>query len=334
MKSALITGITGQDGSYLCDILLRREGYVVHGLVRRSSNSKHLQRINHNLPNDNLILHNGDITDIQSITSILTNYVIDEIYHMADQDHIGYSYDVPTDSWKVTVGGTSNVIEATGNYNKSNQITIFIPISATIFGKCSTELQTIEDPIIEPNSPYACAKAHVYHLVQMYEYIYQMNFRVAILYNHESPRRSGSYLLQKICRTLYNYKYKSGPKLELKGDLDTRVDIGYAPEYMEIVYELMQQDELKYITLGTGLGISIYQLAQYTCNILKLGYDDAVIHNKESYINPNLPKENLIANTKYCEQLGHIPKIHAYSIIERLLNPETDIHEEWLSYQD
>lgn len=233
MKTALITGITGQDGSYLADILLGK-GYKVHGLYRHSStgNFKNIESIKHRLN-----LHQGDITDPSSIYRIIRACDPHEIYNTADQDNVDWSFNIPRLSVDVTYGGAFNLLEAVKTLPPSdrNRTRVFIPVSAMMFGDAPAPQN--EETRFNPQSPYACAKVAVYHLARYYRQVHGMFVSTAILYNHDSERRQGSYLLHNLVKAAIQKKTVS------LYDLDSPMDIGYASDYMRDVVTTMEFDK-------------------------------------------------------------------------------------------
>ena len=284
MKRVLIFGINGQDGSFLAEILLER-GYEVHGFYRRSS-VDNLSRIRHLL--SDVTLHKGDLTDYGSVHRAVAECLpLHEVYNEADQDHVGWSQSAPSYSAAVTYGGVVNVLEAVRQLTPTTRI--FQPVSATMFGYAPPRQD--ETTRLYPQSPYACAKVAAYYLCQHYRREHGMFVSCGILFNHDSPRRSGDYLLQRIARGE-----------ELWGDLETIVDIGYAREYMEAVWKLMQLDRPDDFVLGTGRGYRIKDLL--TGNRVPLDY-------KMEY--------GLVAYpVKAIQTFGFDPQYDAYSVLTML----------------
>lgn len=247
-RRALITGINGQDGSYLADILLERD-YEVHGLYRHSSNPYHLWRINHLL--GKIALHSGDVTDCGSVLKVVRDVAPDEVYHEADQDHVGFSFKAPHYSVSVTVGGAVNVLEAVRTTVPNARV--FLPCSATMFGGVPPPQ---DGRTMEPLSPYACAKVHVFCLVHYYRAVHGMYVSSGVLFTHDSPRRGPGYLLQRICRAA-----SEGSEIVLH-DVDHRVDVGHAKDYMTAAVDLLQIPSPKDLIIGTGTGWSIRHLVE------------------------------------------------------------------------
>lgn len=255
MKKALILGITGMDGSYLADILLEK-GYEVHGMVRRSSTGN-LKNIEHNLLS--LKLHNGDMSDPLSIREIISDIEPDEIYNEADQDHVGYSYDTVSYSGDITgsaVGRLLEIVRTTWKHAK-----VFIPLSATMFGNAPAP-QNVDTPF-NPQSPYAVSKVAAYYWAKYYREHHGMFVTSAILYNHDSVRRTGDYLLHKIARQAVAVQRGQQETIELTGNLSLQVDVGHAFDYMTAAYHSMQQAIPRVVLIGSGISISIMHLSLY-----------------------------------------------------------------------
>jgi GDPmannose 4,6-dehydratase len=251
MKKALILGCSGQDGSYLTEILLEK-GYEVHGGYRHSSGNN-LKRVDH--IKDQITLHKVDLLDTSSIYKALQNISPDEVYNEADQDNVGYSFETPHYSVAVTAGGVANLLESARRLCPKAKI--FQPCSATMFGDSLAPQN--ENSKINPLSPYACAKTHAYHLCRYYRQCYGMFVSTAILYNHDSARRSKDYFLQKVCRTAIQInRGKWKEKLQFD-NLDALLDIGYARDYMQAAYQILQYDIPTDFVISTGKGVPIHE---------------------------------------------------------------------------
>ena len=249
-KKALITGITGQDGSYLAEFLLSK-GYVVHGLIRRSS-TFNTERIDHiytdpHDPNAKLFLHYGDITDSGQLTNLIYNIQPDEIYHLAAQSHVRVSFDMPEFTGDVTGLGTTRILEA---IRRSGIKTRFYQASSSeMFGDVPAP-QNEETPF-KPRSPYAAAKVYSYWMVRNYREGYGMFACNGILFNHESPRRGETFVTRKITRALARIKLDLQDKLYL-GNLEAKRDWGYAPDFVEAMWLMLQQDVPDDYVIATG----------------------------------------------------------------------------------
>lgn len=309
MKKALITGITGQDGSYLAELLLR-EGYEVHGLYRRSSTGN-FDNIAHLM--DRVYLHRGDITDITSVTRIIGSTTYDEIYHEADQDNVDWSYKTVGYSVDVTMGGVANLLETCRLLQRNTRI--FIPTSATMFGM--SPFPQNEHTPFSPQSPYACAKAGAHYLAEHYRREHGMWINVGILYNHDSPRRHGEYLLHKICRGVVKIALKRQETIEL-GSTQTLVDIGSAQDYMWMVWKAMQLDDPTTYVLGSGNASSILSLAQTAFSIWGIDPTGRIKESCNGYRPGSSP--TLIAEPKKITELvGYEMRLGVPELIRQLL---------------
>jgi len=263
-KRALITGITGQDGSYLAELLLSKE-YEVHGLIRRSS-TFNTDRIDHIYtdPHDSksmLFLHYGDITDSGQLTNLIYNIQPDEIYHLAAQSHVRVSFDMPEFTGDVTAIGTTRLLEA---IRRSGIKTKFYQASSSeMFGDAPAP-QNEETPF-KPRSPYAAAKVYAYWMVRNYREGYGMLACNGILFNHESPRRGETFVTKKITRALARIKLGLQDKLYL-GNLEAKRDWGYAPDFVEVMWLMLQQDNPEDYVIATGETHSVKEFIDLAFN--------------------------------------------------------------------
>ncbi|MDP3040975.1 MAG: GDP-mannose 4,6-dehydratase [Deltaproteobacteria bacterium] len=249
-KRALITGITGQDGSYLAELLLSKE-YEVHGLIRRSS-TFNTNRIDHiyadpHEPGTKLFLHYGDITDSGQLTNLIYNLQPDEIYHLAAQSHVRVSFDMPEFTGDVTGLGTTRILEA---IRRSGIKTRFYQASSSEMFGASPPPQNEETPF-RPRSPYAAAKVYSYWMVRNYREGYNLFACNGILFNHESPRRGETFVTRKITRAVARIRLGLEKKLYL-GNLDAKRDWGYAQEFVEAMWLVLQQNEPEDYVIATG----------------------------------------------------------------------------------
>ena len=260
MKKALITGITGQDGSYLAEFLLSK-GYQVHGVIRRAS-TFNTQRINHiyidpHTPGAKLFLNYGDLSDPGLITEIIWNVKPDEIYHLGAQSHVRVSFDMPEFTGNITGLGTTRILEAI----KRSQIKtkLYQASSSEMFG-ASLPPQNEKTPFY-PRSPYAAAKVYAYWMSVNYRESYGIFACNGILFNHESPRRGETFVSRKITRGLANILAGNQKKIYL-GNLDAKRDWGFAPEYVETMWLMLQQGQPDDYVIGTGESHSVREFVQ------------------------------------------------------------------------
>ena len=233
-KKALITGITGQDGSYLAELLLEK-GYEVHGMVRRSSTFNtdridHIYRDPHEA-DAKMFLHYGDLTDGQNITNLVLDVEPDEIYNLGAQSHVRVSFDSPAYTVQVTGIGALNVLEAARQLDKTKHVRVYQASSSEMYGDVIQTPQTETTPF-QPQSPYACAKVYAFHQTVNYRQAYDLYATNGILFNHESPRRGETFVTRKITRAATRIKLGLQEKLYL-GNLDAKRDWGYAKDYVE-----------------------------------------------------------------------------------------------------
>ena len=252
-KKALITGITGQDGSYLAELLLAK-GYEVHGLVRRASTINRV-RIDHlqsyeQEPNKRLFLHYGDLADSVSLVKLLYQLQPDEIYNLAAQSHVRVSFDIPEYTADITGVGAGRILEAIIESGIGKKVRYYQASSSEMFGKVQ-EIPQKETTPLYPRSPYGCAKVFAHLLTINYRGSYNLVACSGILFNHESPRRGESFVTRKI--SLAAAKIKLGLQKELVlGNLDSRRDWGYAKEYVEGMWLMLQQDQPDDYVLATN----------------------------------------------------------------------------------
>lgn len=251
MKKALITGITGQDGSYLAELLLSK-GYAVHGLVRRAS-AFNRSRIDHlradeNLAEGRLTLHYGELSDATSFHRLLHKIEPDEVYHLAGQSHVGLSFEIPEVTCQENGMATLHLLESLRELGGVTKL--YLAISSEIFGNPPTESQDENSPVA-PRNPYGAAKAFAMNLGRIYRESHGLFVANGILYNHESPRRGENFVTRKISAGVARIALGDDGPIEL-GNLDGRRDWGFAPEYVEGMWRMLQHDEADDFLLATG----------------------------------------------------------------------------------
>ena len=285
MKTALITGITGQDGSYLAELLLDK-GYRVVGVVRRHS-SPELQthRIEHLRENSNLVLEYGDVTDLPSLLNLCKEYNPREIYHLAAQSHVKISFGLPSFTTDTIAIGTLNVLEAARLMSPDARI--YLAGSSEMFGNESDKDGfRREDTIMRPVSPYGCSKVYGYHLGGTYKKAYGMFICNGILFNHESPRRGLNFVTNKIVegavKILYDKTKGIDTKLSL-GNLDATRDWGHAKDYVRAMWLMLQAEEPEDYVCATGKSHSVRDLCKLVFTRLGMEYEDHVIVDPKYY---------------------------------------------------
>jgi GDPmannose 4,6-dehydratase len=281
MKKALVTGITGQDGSYLAEFLLSK-GYEVHGIMRRAS-TFNTARINHiyadfHKEGTRLFLHYGDLSDSEQISSIIYNIEPDEVYHLGAQSHVRVSFDTPTYTGNVTGLGTGRLLEVIRR--SKLPIRFYQASSSEMFGT-SRPPQSESTPF-QPRSPYACAKTYSYWMVKNYREGYGLFASNGILFNHESPRRGETFVTRKITRAVAGSLAKKQDALYL-GNLEAKRDWGYAPEYVEAMWRMLQQKEPDDYVLGTGQSHSVREFLDEAFSYAGLDRDKFVKIDKRYF---------------------------------------------------
>ena len=275
-KSALITGITGQDGSYLAELLLDK-GYEVHGLVRRSSTFS-TERIDHIYRDPHLEtrlhLHYGDLTDGQALANLVSEIEPQEIYNLGAQSHVRVSYDQPIYTLQTVGVGALNVLEAARLLNAKKDVRVYQASSSEMYGDVLETPQKETTPF-NPQSPYACAKVYAYHQTVNYRRGYDMFASNGILFNHESERRGETFVTRKITRAAGRIKVGLQEKLYL-GNLDAKRDWGYAKDYVEGMWRILQHSEPDDFVLATGRTESVRDFCKLVFEQLELNYEDYV----------------------------------------------------------
>jgi GDPmannose 4,6-dehydratase len=282
MRTALITGITGQDGSYLAELLLAK-GYQVHGLVRRSSafgtgRIEHIYLDEH-LPSDGLQLHYGDLNDASSLQRVLARVVPDEIYNLGAQSHVRISFDVPEYTVEVAGVGTLRLLEAIRNLGMTPRF--YQSSSSEMFGNVAAVPQNEQTPF-HPRSPYACAKVFAHQITVNYRESYGLHASCGILFNHESPRRGENFVTRKITRSLTRIKLGLQPKLFL-GNLDAQRDWGHAADYVEAMWLKLQQYTPDDYVIATGETHSVREFLDEVCAGLELDWTPYVAVDPRYY---------------------------------------------------
>lgn len=261
MKTALITGITGQDGSYLTELLIEK-GYIVHGIIRRSSSFNtgridHLYRDRH-INNRKMILHHGDLTDSSNLNRLIERIKPDEIYNLGAQSHVKVSFDVPEYTAEVDGLGTLKLLDAIRESGVDSKF--YQASTSELYGKVQAVPQNEETPFY-PRSPYGVAKLYAYWIIKNYREAYNIFACNGILFNHESPRRGKTFVTRKITRAVANIKFGVQDKLFL-GNLDAKRDWGYAPEFVEGMWQMLQQEKADDYVLATGVTHTVREFTE------------------------------------------------------------------------
>ena len=298
-KKILILGVTGQDGSFLAKFLIKKK-FKVHGMVRKSATGN-LNNLNDILKSPNFTIHHGDLLDLISIQNLIKNLRPDEIYNFADQDHVRWSYQLPTYSFDVTASSVLKILEIIKNNNI--RIKYFHPFTSNMFGNLSKK-KLNEKEKFAPLSIYALSKASAFHICEYYKNVFNLKIYGAIFFNHESERRTAEYVSRKITKAVARIYYKKQKKLFL-GDINTKIDWGYARDYVEAAYKLTQLKKPDYFVIGSGKATSIKYFAQKAFNHVGLDYKNFVRIDKKLFRkNKNKTLVADIRKAKKCLILG------------------------------
>jgi GDPmannose 4,6-dehydratase len=324
MKKALITGITGQDGSYLAEFLLHK-GYEVHGIIRRAStfNTRridHLYNDPHNTLNaNNLHLHYGDVTAQDTLTDVIYNIKPEEIYHLAAQSHVRVSFDMPEYTGDVTGLGTIRILEA---IRKSGIKTHFYQASSSeMFGGAKPPQS--ETTPFEPRSPYAAAKVYAYWVTRNYREGYNLFASNGILFNHESPRRGETFVTRKITHALAAIKAGRQKKLFL-GNLDAKRDWGYTPEFIEVQWKILQQDQADDYVIGTGETHSIREFLDESFGYANMDWKQYVEIDPR-YFRPTEVDCLLADPSRSRQRLNWEPKVHFHELVRIMVDADMEL---------
>lgn len=316
---ALITGITGQDGSYLAEFLLRK-GYEVHGLIRRSSNFN-TQRIDHLLTSNNIYqnkvhLHFADLTDGSRIVSLLLKILPSEVYNLGAQSHVKVSFDEPEYTGLTTGLGVTRILEAI----RITQIPakFYQASSSEMFGSVAPP-QT-EATYMHPRSPYAISKLYGYWMTKNYREAYNLFAVNGILFNHESPRRGETFVTRKITKAAANIYLGQQEKLVL-GNLEATRDWGFAPEYVEAMWLMLQQETPRDFVIATGIGTTVREFLDYSFGCLNLNWEKYVMYDSK-YERPT-EVNSLIGDAGLAEKfLSWKPRIMVEELASLMVNAD------------
>ncbi len=320
MKKALITGITGQDGSYLTEFLLEKN-YEVHGIIRRSS-SFNTGRIDHlyndpKIGNKKLFLHYGDLADSSSISRLLEKIVPDEIYNLGAQSHVKVSFDIPEYTTDIDATGTCRILDAIHDTHIKTKF--YQASSSEMFGKVQAVPQSESTPFY-PRSPYACAKLYSHWLTVNFRESYGLFACSGILFNHESPRRGQTFVTRKITHTIAEILAKKTDKLFL-GNLDAKRDWGFAGDYVEAMWLMLQQDVADDYVIATGETYSVKDFLDAAFSYVDLDWKKYV-EISEKYFRP-AEVDLLIGDaSKAKNKLGWKPKVNFKELVKMMVDAD------------
>ena len=323
MKKALITGITGQDGSYLADLLLGK-GYQVHGIVRRAS-TFNTSRIDHlyadpHINGVRLFLHYGDLSDSVNLVKLLYGLKPDEVYHLAAQSHVRVSFDIPEYTADITAVGTIRILEAireTGIRSRFYQAS-----SSEMYGKVREVPQTEKTPFW-PRSPYGVSKVFSYWATVNYRESYGLNSSNGILFNHESPRRGETFVTRKISRAVAAIKHGLQHELFL-GNLEAKRDWGYAPEYVEAMWHILQRDSGDDFVIATGEARTVREFPEAAFAHVDLDWKKYVKHDPR-YERPAEVDILIGDSSKAKKILGWEPKVRFHELVKIMVDADMEL---------
>ena len=316
---ALITGITGQDGSYLAEFLLSL-GYEVHGIIRRAS-TFNTSRIDHiyvdpHIPGARLFLHYGDLSDSEQLSNIIYNVEPQEIYHLGAQSHVRVSFDLPEYTGNIGGIATTRILELLRRSNR--KIKFYQASSSELFG--SSPPPQNEDTPFRPRSPYACAKAYAFSMTTNYKEGYHLFAANGILFNHESPRRGEIFVTKKITRALAMILAKKQEKLYL-GNLEAKRDWGFAPEYVEVMWKMLQSEEPQDFVIGTGEGHTVREFLENAFSYAGLDYRK-YLEVDPRYFRPTEVDVLIADPTKARTKLAWDPKIKFDDLVKIMVDAD------------
>ena len=340
-KKALITGITGQDGSYLSELLLEK-GYEVHGVIRRSS-SFNTWRINHLYKDphetNGFRLHYGDMTDSSNLIHLIQEIKPDKIYNLAAQSHVQVSFEVPLYTAETDALGVLRLLEAIHILKMESKTKLYQASTSEMFGQVKETPQSETTPF-NPRSPYGAAKVYAYWIIKNYREAYDMFACNGILFNHESPRRGQTFVTRKITMALAKIKLGLQDKLYL-GNLESKRDWGYAKEYVEAMYLMLQQDKPDDYVIATGETHSVREFVEAACKTLEIdlewvgkGIDEKGINKKTGktiieidprYFRPTEVDLLLGDISKAKEKLGWEPKTKFKDLVKIMVEADFDL---------
>lgn len=319
-KIALVLGATGQDGSYMTDLLLKKK-YEVHGVYRKSSvgNTKNIDHLigNDKVFNKSFFLQKGDLLDTVSMQNIINETNPIEIYNFADQDHVGWSYEIPSYSFKTTALSVIEIFEIIRK--KKQKIKFFQPISSNIFGETKQKKQNEKTPP-EPNSIYALAKTTAFYASKMYSKVYNLHICGAIFFNHESPKRHQDYVSKKIVQNVCEIFHGKRKYIYL-GNIKSKIDWGFAKEYVEYSWKIMQRNKPEFYVIGTGKNNSVEYFVKKCFDYVGLNYKKFIKIDKNLF-RPSKTR-NLLADTfKAKKDLNFKPKTNLDGLIKIMMDDE------------
>lgn len=322
MKKALVLGVTGQDGSYLAEILIEK-GYEVYGMVRRSAtgNTRNIEHLiqDPGIFNRCFFLWRGDLADATSLFRIINDVRPHEIYNEADQDHVSWSFDIVDYSVDITGAAVARILEIIRQVDPS--IRYFQPCTSNMFGKTDIVPQTEATPF-NPQSVYACSKVLAYHLTRYYREAFGIFASTGIFYNHESPRRAEEYVTRKITKSVARIACGRQARLVL-GDMSAQIDWGYAREYMEAAWSILQLDRPDDFIIASGELHSVEEFVNEACAVVKLNPEDYVVSDK-SLFRPTKTSTLVGDTTKARKAFDFEPRVRFKELVRIMVEADLD----------
>lgn len=323
-RRALVLGVTGQDGSYLADLLLEK-GYEVHGLYRKSAtgntaNIRHLIQ-NSAIFGKSFFLHRGDLADATSLYRVISEVRPHEIYNEADQDHVRWSYDMVGYSSDITAAAVARILEIIRQIDPT--IRYFQPCTSNMFGVTDEEVQNETTPF-NPQSPYAVGKTFAYYITRYYRQAFGMHASTAILYNHESPRRTPEYVTRKITQSVARIALGKQNRLVL-GDMSARIDWGYAREYMQAAWSMLQQDNADDYVICTG---EAHSVEEFVCEAFRVANLDSekYVETSAEFMRPTKTSALIGDGSKAFRAFGFKPATNFSELVKLMV--EADLKAE------
>jgi len=310
LKKVLVLGATGQGGSFMVKLLLKKN-YKVYGFVRKSA-TNNLENIENILDDENFIIVRGDLLDLVSLNKIVSENKFDEIYNFADQDHVRWSFEIPSYSFSVTGASVINLLEIIKNNSPKSKF--FQPLSSNMFGDSKNAKQN-ENEELTPRSIYALGKVTALHACKLYKSVFNLKIYGAIFYNHESEIRTDEYVTRKITKSVSKIYYGKQKKLKL-GNIKTKIDWGYAKDYIEIAHKITQLKKPDFFVIGSGKTYSIEYFVKKCFEYVGLNYKKYVVIDKKLirpsstvFLKADISKAKKILNYKVKTDINKLIKI-------------------------
>ena len=319
-KKILVLGATGQDGSIICKLLVKKN-FEVYGLVRKSATGN-LSNLKNLIKSRNFKICHGDLLDILSIEKIIRDIKPHEIYNFADQDHVRWSFEIPTYSFDVTGSSVIKMLEIVKNYSPKSKF--FQPLSSNIFGGSLNKKQD-ETEKFSPLSIYALGKVTAFHACEMYRKVYNLKVYNAIYYNHESEIRPDEYVTRKITKSVARIFLGKQKKIQL-GDIKAKIDWGYAKDYVEVAYKIMQLKKPDFFVIGSGKSHSVEYFLKKSFDYVGLNYKKYLVVNKK-LLRPS-KTASLVANTAKAKKVfNYQSKTNLDKIISIMMENDLKLEE-------